>query len=100
MTELCARTLRQLRSDMSELQARGIRSMALGGSVARGTQGPDSDVDLVVELDPAMRIGVFAFVGIQRRIEERLGRKTDLLDRKALHADVLASLERDAISVF
>jgi predicted nucleotidyltransferase len=34
------------------LRARGIRSAAVFGSVARGEERPDSDIDILVEIDP------------------------------------------------
>jgi uncharacterized protein len=49
-----------LRSHEAELRAAGIRHLSLFGSLARGDTDDASDVDLVAELDPAVRIGLFA----------------------------------------
>jgi predicted nucleotidyltransferase len=92
--------LQVLKAAAADLRARGVQSLSLSGSMARGTARPDSDIDVVVDLDPAMSIGVFEFVGIQQGIEARVGRKTDLLERRALRPEIRASLERDAIFVF
>jgi hypothetical protein len=41
----------RLRGCRTELNALGVRSLDLFGSVARGQQQPNSDVDLLVEFD-------------------------------------------------
>lgn len=47
-----------LRAHEAELRAAGVKRLSLFGSVARGDAGPDSDVDLVAELDRAARASV------------------------------------------
>ncbi len=63
-----------------ELRGLGVRSLTLFGSVARGEERPDSDVDLLVELDrPA---GYFKLVRVQLRLEEILGRPQYVVDHE------------------
>src|SRR3712207_773229 len=61
-----------------QLRQRHVRTLAVFGSVARGEAGPDSDVDLLVEFDDGVPIGLFAFVRLQRYFEEILGRPVHL----------------------
>jgi uncharacterized protein len=89
-----------LRAAEPALREGGVVSLAVAGSVARGTARDDSDVDVVVDLDPARQLGVLALVDIRQRIESRVGRKADLLERRALRPEIRAALERDAIPVF
>jgi predicted nucleotidyltransferase len=49
----------RLRKNESALRDRGVRHAALFGSSARGDQRPDSDVDIMIEVDPAARIGIY-----------------------------------------
>ena len=42
-----------LRENEAPLRQRGVRHAALFGSCARGEQRPDSDVDIMIEVDPA-----------------------------------------------
>jgi uncharacterized protein len=58
------------------------RRVALFGSFARGEEGPDSDIDLIVEfLSPK---GLLALVRLERELTELLGRKVDLLTEQAI----------------
>jgi predicted nucleotidyltransferase len=71
--------LTELREDLEKM---GVTYLAVFGSVARNAAGPDSDVDLLFELDrPA---GMFTLVRLARHLEEKLGRSVDLVRRPAL----------------
>jgi predicted nucleotidyltransferase len=39
--------------------------MALFGSRARGDNQPDNDVNLMIEVDPTARIGVYEYVALK-----------------------------------
>jgi predicted nucleotidyltransferase len=43
------------------LRARGVRHAALFGSVARGEGRPDSDVDILIELEPDAEFDAFEY---------------------------------------
>jgi len=55
-----------------------IRRLALFGSVLREDFGPDSDVDVLVEFEPGVRIGLIGLAGLELKLSELLGRKVDL----------------------
>ena len=84
-----------LRAHEVELRAAGIKRLSLFGSVARGDAGPDSDVDLVAELDRAARIDLVRLVGLERQIGDLLGRKVDLLPEPIEKPRLRANIERD-----
>ena len=54
-----------------------IRRLALFGSVLHGDAKPDSDVDVLVEFEPGVRVG-FRFFDIQEELSDLIGRKVDL----------------------
>ena len=55
-----------------------IRRKALFGSQFRGTAGPDSDIDLLVEFDPSYIPGLMGIAGMEIELSELLGQKVDL----------------------
>ncbi len=91
--EVISNRLRGLRP---ALEVEGVRHAALFGSVARGEDVAESDVDIVLDLDPAKCVGLFQFAGIQQLLEENLGRHVDLATRASLrpgrHDEILADL--------
>ena len=89
-----------LRLHRSELERRGVRHAALFGSVAKGSAGPASDVDVMVDLEPSANTDVYAFVAIGLFLEDLLHRRVDLSERTRLKPWVRPSAERDAIHAF
>ncbi|QYG92219.1 nucleotidyltransferase family protein [Iamia sp. SCSIO 61187] len=81
MSHVATRPLRDLveahRDEIKAIVARhhGL-SVALFGSVARGDERPDSDVDFLVELAPDAR--PFAILAIGADLEAALGVKVDV----------------------
>ncbi|MFZ6991453.1 helix-turn-helix domain-containing protein [Curtobacterium sp. RRHDQ66] len=59
----------------------------LFGSVARGEDGPDSDVDLMVDLRPGL--GIFALMRIQDAAEQVLGVRVDVVAAAGMSEDVV-----------
>jgi hypothetical protein len=67
----------------------------LFGSYARGEEREDSDVDILVEFDRSLPIGLFAYVRMHRELEEKLGRKVDLVEEGTLRPAVQRTANRD-----
>ncbi len=56
----------------------GIRRLALFGSVLTDRFGPESDVDMLVEFEPEVRIGLLGMARLEIELSELIGRKVDL----------------------
>jgi predicted nucleotidyltransferase len=72
-----------------------VRSLDLFGSVARNEARADSDVDLLVEFERP--IGLFHFFRVQRRLEELLGARVDLVMRDAVKPQLRERIFAEAI---
>lgn len=59
-------------------QAHHIRRLSLFGSQLKGTAGPDSDIDLLVEFEPEHTPTLFGIASMEIELTELLGRKVDL----------------------
>jgi uncharacterized protein len=56
-----------------------IRRLSFFGSVVRDDFNPQSDVDVLVEFDPAHVPGLMSLAGFELELEQILGRRVDLL---------------------
>jgi predicted nucleotidyltransferase len=56
----------------------GVRRLSLFGSILRDDFGPDSDVDVLVEFLPSVRVSLFDLGGMLMELREMLGREVDL----------------------
>jgi predicted nucleotidyltransferase len=87
--------LKLLATQTKELQALGVQSLAVFGSVVHEEAGPDSDVDILVEF--AKPVGFFAFLEVKERLEKLLGCPVDLVTRKALHPRLRDKILSEAV---
>jgi hypothetical protein len=92
--------LRILRVNESALRAKGVLHAAVFGSVARGEARPDSDVDVLVEIDPGMRIGMFEYAGIELNLCGLMGRKVEIASVNALKPYAKREILREKIDAF
>lgn len=60
------------------LRAYGVKKASVFGSISRGDDRPDSDVDLLVERGPEP-MGIYKFIGLKYDLEDALGRDVDLV---------------------
>jgi predicted nucleotidyltransferase len=72
----------------------------LFGSRARGDQRPESDTDIMVEFDPAVRITVFDYAGLKIYIAGLFDGHVDVVNRNGLKPYVKPAATVDAIYAF
>jgi predicted nucleotidyltransferase len=89
-----------LREHEGELRRQGVTHAALFGSVARGDDGPDSDLDIMVQIDPAADVNLYDYVGITQFIGDLFAGRADVSDRDMLIEPVRREAEREAIFAF
>ena len=94
------RVLHVLREHELELRNRGLTRVALFGSMARGDDGPESDVDLLIEVEAARPFGLFAFLDLKTDLAALLGRPVDLAFADAMRPRLRAAVLEDAVEVF
>ncbi len=73
-----------LRRHEAELHRQGVAHAALFGSVARGDARPDSDIDILIEIDPAAGLSVFDYVGVKDYIAGLFDGPVDVVNRQGL----------------
>lgn len=87
-----------LRSYLPDLRRDfGVRRIALFGSTARDEAGHESDLDLLVDF--AVGPTFDSFMGLKFYLEDRLGRRVDMVTPGALKPRMRPVVEREAIDV-
>jgi hypothetical protein len=90
----------RLRENEAALRARGVAHAALFGSRARGDARPDSDTDIMIEIDPEAPVGVYEYVRIKEYIAALFDGQVDVVDREGLKPYVKPAATSEAIYAF
>jgi len=96
----CSEALETLRRSEPDLHARGVRRAAVFGSVARGDGRPDSDIDILVEIDPDAHLTVFDYAGLKDYIGSLFDGPVDVVNRDGLKPYARPAATADAIYAF
>lgn len=75
----------------------GAWNIRVFGSFARGEARPDSDFDLLIDLEPGR--GLFDIVDIKQELEALLGRTVDVLTVNALSRYIRDDVVREAVAL-
>ena len=72
----------------------------LFGSCARGEDGPDSDVDILVTFDKEAKVSLFDHLGMTYELQDLLGRDVDLVTDGTLLPAIASIAEKDKILIY
>jgi len=92
--------LNRLRENQRTLRERGVMHAALFGSRARGDDRPDSDTDIMIEVDPAARLTIYDYVGLKEYIAGLFDGRVDVVSRDGLKPYVAPAATVDAVYAF
>lgn len=92
--------LAELRALRPVFEREGVTHLALIGSRARLDNRLDSDVDLLIDVEPNRKFSLVEVARIVRAVEERVRFRADILMRRSLRSDLLREASQDQIMVF
>ena len=95
--------IESLLSRSPELRARGVAHIALYGSRMRSEERDDSDLDALIDVDPAHEpMSLIGLAGICRLLQEITGVETTAIERNVLarHPAFATRINDDIVEVF
>jgi predicted nucleotidyltransferase len=100
MRTFLSEALQILRDHQTELNRRGVRHAAIFGSTARGESDVNSDIDILIDLDPDPPMGLIAYASLNLYLNDLLGGTADIANRKTLKPFLRDAITQDAIDAF
>ena len=92
------RRVRRLRHELiAAAAAHGVSGLRVFGSVARGEDRSDSDVDLLADLPPGMSL--FGLGRVHAELEAIVGARVDLIPAQDLKTDARSRAARDLVTL-
>jgi hypothetical protein len=77
-----------------------VKELSLFGSAVRGDMRPESDLDIMVEFEPGVRIGLIRFESFAEELESLAGRRVDLITKRGLKPWVRPHVLKDARVIY
>ena len=90
--------LDQLRETIMPVLAPYVSGVALFGSVARGEETEESDIDLLIRL--SRPIDYFTLIDLEQELSTRLGRRVDLVTEGAMSPYIRPYIEQDKVILY
>lgn len=75
-----------------------IAYVAVFGSVARGEDKPESDLDLLVRFSQPKSL--LDFVALNDRLNKIFGRQVDLVTERALHPIIKQNIQKELVTIY
>ena len=79
-------------------ESNDISYAAVFGSVARGDDKPESDLDLLVRFSQPKSL--LDFSRINDKLNEILGRQVDLVTERALHPTIKQNIQKELVTIY
>ena len=100
MSKPLSEALKILRDHQTELNRRGVIHAAIFGSTARGEADANSDIDILIDLDPNQPMGLITYASLKLYINDLLGGTVDIANRKTLKPFLRDAIAQDTIDAF
>jgi predicted nucleotidyltransferase len=83
-----------------QLEQRGVKSLAIFGSRARGDHQAASDLDVLIEVSDRCKFSALDLVGVSHLISDELGIPANMFMRRSLDRRMEETIRSDVLEVF
>jgi predicted nucleotidyltransferase len=90
----------KIRANAAAIKAEGVTGLAIFGSRARGDAREDSDLDVLIDVDPDAKFSLLNLSGVGLIVEDATGLKTQVSMRRSLDRRMAERIADDIIEVF
>jgi uncharacterized protein len=77
-----------------------VKHVAVFGSRARGDFRPDSDLDILLEVDAHSKFSILGLIRVERLTSEAVGVPANAFLRRSLDGEFMSTIEADLVEVF
>jgi uncharacterized protein len=92
--------IKELKRLAPRLKAEGVIRLAIFGSRARGDHRPDSDLDILIDVENGRKFSLLDLVGVKHVIEDELGLEANMFMNRSLEPVFRAEIAPDVQPVF
>jgi uncharacterized protein len=90
----------KLKENAPAIKAEGVTKLAIFGSRARGDERPDSDLDVLIEVEADSKFSLLNLSGVALIVEEATGLPAQVTMRRSLEPRMAERIADDVIEVF
>jgi predicted nucleotidyltransferase len=89
-----------IRKNAEAIRAEGVTKLAIFGSRVRGDNQPDSDIDVLVEIEPDASFSLLNLIGVEHIIQDVTGLPAQVTTRQSIPPRFAERIADDVVEVF
>src|SRR6267378_5601029 len=89
-----------IRKNADAIKAEGVTKLAIFGSRVRGDNRADSDIDVLIEVEPDASFSLLNLIGVEHIIEDATGLQAQATMRRSIPPRFAQRIADDILEVF